>query len=70
MDYGSQDVVCPFYKDERGNTIRCEGLVSVACVNNFINKGQKISHLKKYCCSEYESCPLAIAIDYKYIQHG
>lgn len=66
MDYGSVDVVCPFYKDETKNKIRCEGIVSVACTNNFTDAIKKTQHYKRYCCSEYESCPLAIVLNKKY----
>lgn len=66
MIYGSQDVICPFYKDETANTIRCEGVISDACVNNFINKSEKKGHREIYCCDDYEKCPLAEALNMKY----
>ena len=66
MVYGSQDVLCPFYKDEKGNVIRCEGIISMACVNNFTNAGQKNYYKERYCCSEFAKCKLAEVLYEKY----
>jgi len=66
VTYGSQNVLCPFYKDETSITIRCEGLISDACVETFANKKEKREHWKKYCCSEYKVCPLATFLYGKY----
>ena len=66
MVYGSQYVLCPFYKDETVNTIRCEGLISEACSNNFQNKGEKQAHWENFCCKHYELCPYAQKLYEKY----
>ena len=66
MQYGSEKVLCPFYKDETRNSIRCEGVISVACVNNFEIVEDKKQHLEMYCCSDYEKCPQAKALYEKY----
>ena len=51
MDYGAVNVLCPFYKDETRNSIRCEGIVSDACVNNYADVNGKRAHKRNYCCS-------------------
>ena len=66
MQYGAVDVKCPFYKDETRNSIRCEGIVSVACNNNFENSRQKKEHKKRYCCADFDSCLLNKAVMLKY----
>ena len=66
MVFGSQEVLCPFYKDETKNTIRCEGLISDACINNFVNKKEKKEHKEIYCCDDYKKCPIAEALYLKY----
>lgn len=67
MVYGSQDVKCPFYKDETRNTIRCEGIFSNAISNNFERALKKNSHKSTYCCKDYQSCPLYKSVYAKYI---
>ena len=66
MQYGSEKVLCPFYKDETRNSIRCEGVISVACISNFAETEQKKQHSEKFCCLHYEECPLAEALYKKY----
>ncbi len=66
MQYGSEKVLCPFYKDETRNSIRCEGVISVACANNFDVTAAKNQHLEQYCCSDYKKCPQAKALYQKY----
>lgn len=66
MRYEAVDVKCPFYKDETKNSIKCEGIVSVACINNFDNAREKKKHKAKYCCDQYNSCPLNKSIMLKY----
>ena len=67
MVYGSQDVKCPFYKDETKNTIRCEGIFSEAISNNFEHSNKKHIHRKTYCCTNYSNCPLYKSVYAKYL---
>lgn len=67
MDYGAVNVLCPFYKDETRNSIRCEGIVSAACVNNFADVNGKRAHKRNYCCSNYQNCPLCSVLMNKYL---
>lgn len=63
MVYGSQNVKCPFYKDETKNSIRCEGAFSATVTNNFANTKDKYAYMKAFCygikscekCTLYES---------------
>lgn len=66
MQYGSEKVLCPFYKDETRNSIRCEGIISIACCNNFDMTEEKKLHLEQYCYSNYKKCPQAQALYNKY----
>lgn len=66
MVYGSQDVKCPFYKDETKNTIRCEGIFSAALSNNFDSAQSKKEHVKKYCCKHFKECSLYKVVNQKY----
>ena len=66
MQYGSEKVLCPFYKDETKNSIRCEGVISVACINNFAETDDKKQHLEEYCYTHYKRCPHANALYKKY----
>lgn len=66
-DYKSNLIKCPFYKEETKNTIKCEGVVSVALQNNFRGTKDKKVFRKKHCCKDYENCPLYSLINIKYI---
>lgn len=56
MPTESKEVKCPFYKDETPEAIRCEGVISVACINNFRGRETKQKHKRRYCNTEYEDC--------------
>lgn len=66
MVYGSENALCPFYKDESSCSIRCEGVVSVSQNNNFCNSATKKNYKNKYCCDEYNQCSLAKVLYQKY----
>ena len=66
-DYKSNLIKCPFYKEETKNTIRCEGIVSEALQNNFRETKNKKIFRKRFCCNNYEKCPLFQSINSKYI---
>ena len=66
MGRDSKYVLCPFYKDETAHAIRCEGLISEACVNNFQAPTQKKEHEKNICCKKYKECRLFKALEEKY----
>ena len=54
MEYGAGNVLCPFYKGETRNTIKCEGVISSTCSNNFSMTKTKKEHYEEYCCGKYK----------------
>jgi hypothetical protein len=67
-DYGIYKVRCPFFR-ERDNShpriIKCEGLEK----NNSLHlvfKHNREPHFSKFCCSEYEKCPISNMLFSKY----
>ena len=66
LEYGSQEVQCPFYKDETKNAVRCEGIFGSSCVCNFKNTKEKKTHKRAFCNTNYDKCLLYEAIIKKY----
>lgn len=66
MKFTSISVLCPFYRDETKNTIRCEGLFSEALSNNFESVETKRDYKNKCCCSQYTDCKLYSLLESKY----
>ena len=67
--YSDKYVSCPFYSQESGTKIRCEGF----CHDNslqttFETKELLKAHKRKYCytISKHKSCPLYPVINKKY----
>lgn len=68
--YESPHTVCPFYKQEKGFKIRCEGFSkNCSLQTSFCNKDRLLMHKERYCNSieGYMDCPLYPAI---YGQYG
>lgn len=51
-------VKCPFYKSENGNDINCENILNAGqiCRHRFAVKADKLRHLNRCCCSQFEKC--------------
>ena len=65
--YGSQDVICPFFKDMTSRTIRCENVFSISVTNDFESVSLKCEHQERYCCTfNYRKCLLARMLFEKY----
>lgn len=67
--YESKDVVCPFYKYEKGGRLFCEGLYKSGSVcQTFGGNESKMAHKLRFCMDfeGYPTCPLYIAINGKY----
>ena len=61
--------VCPFYKQEQGCKLYCEGFSKVCSLQtSFKNHDALVAHKKRYCHSMegYSHCPLYPAIYSKY----
>ena len=58
MSYLESEALCPYYKWDRGNTIKCEA-GDIICrdkmMYRFIGYG--------YCAKRYKECPFKIALD-------
>lgn len=66
-EHDAYQVNCPFYKDHRGNHIKCESLFgsqefSGSTVCTFINEKVRNEHMKKFCKLNYRGCRLYKAI--------
>lgn len=65
--YISADVVCPFYVDDNGVRIRCEGLDSAQYTHRiFKDVLQKKAFMEANCCKYKRGCSIARAIEKKY----
>ena len=66
---GYTDVLCPFYHDDEGVKIRCEGFCKNNCLQiSFQNREQMLNHRYIYCMSfdGFPSCPLYSVIYKQY----
>ena len=66
LQYGEENIVCPFYIEQSKNTIKCEGIISVTCNNNFSTAVEKREHQLRTCCNNYRSCAVYRILDLKY----
>lgn len=58
-EYESYLVICPFYKAETPETIRCEAPIegTLGQVVRFRLTAKKEAWHEKICCDEYHKCP-------------
>lgn len=66
MSRDNKLVLCPFYKDDTSHSIRCEGIITEGCSNNFRGDQQKKEHINKYCKMNYNDCEYCKAVMKKY----
>ena len=67
--YAEKDVICPFYKHEKGLRIRCEGFCpSCDLMTVFRDREDFCRHKEKHCNSfeGYPKCPLYAVIIRQY----
>ena len=67
--YVSKEVVCPFYKQEEGLKLRCEGFCNSCSLQiSFTRKELLQLHKERHCNSfkGYPKCPLFPAINRQY----
>lgn len=56
-------VLCPFYKDVRQCSIRCEGVIpDTFSVQTFLNPNEKKKQLRIFCCADFCHCEQYIAV--------
>jgi hypothetical protein len=67
-NYEAKEVVCPFYRFEKGHTLYCEGVYGRGIIQTFDTKGEKMAHKKAYCHGHEtcKRCKLYQAINEKY----
>lgn len=66
--YEAKEVVCPFYRFEKGQSLYCEGIYASGIIQTFPSQPQKMLHKIRYChgietCKE---CKLYQVINEKY----
>lgn len=63
-EYISKSVLCPFYKRESAQEIKCEGF-GEGMVNHiaFADKAQKREYKARVCNGDYEKCRLYRALE-------
>lgn len=66
MNYNSKNAKCPFYVDNTGINIKCEGDATQQCVHLFPTEAEKKVHFDVFCCGDYEACDHAINVGKKY----
>lgn len=70
MDYGAQDVVCPYFADkEEARRIVCEGPVRGSRTIISFKRGEYKSRHRKFFCTSiehYRMCPVARMCEAKY----
>lgn len=70
-NYGSQDVKCPFYKNETKNSISCEGIFGCTCIHTFASRIEKKNYKQKYCdVFDFKKCILYKSINSTYKKHS
>lgn len=69
QNYSDKYVACPFYSQESGSKIRCEGFADCNSLQTtFDSKDRLKDHKRRYCyaVSKHRECPLYTIIDQKY----
>lgn len=66
--YMSSEVICPFYHNEDGASLYCEGVTEDGTAHSIFRSGEsKDRHKQRYCLTyEYGFCPVARMVEQKY----
>lgn len=67
-NYIAMRVRCPFYKDDEGVKLKCEGaaLGSLSTHLIFADSKRRREYMDSRCCGDFKSCPVAKEIYQKY----
>ena len=67
-NYVSKEVVCPFYRQEKGLQLHCEGFdPSCSLQVTFAHRNGMVSHKRRHCNTfDYPDCPIYPAINAQY----
>ena len=64
---GLYEAKCPFFLNERGKKIKCEGVCDGACnVIEFNSERGKNKYISKFCCNYPNRCLYADTLEKKY----
>lgn len=58
MTFLSAKVKCPYYCNDTGKSIICEGIFSRFNVQNFKTKEKLESYAIEFCAEKYQNCPI------------
>lgn len=65
----SSEVICPFYRNEDGVSLYCEGVTeeNMTTLSLFSSRAAKERQKEKWCLTfQYGLCPIAAAVQKKY----
>lgn len=68
MTWDSGRIICPFFKNDTKNSIKCEGIESSSLINCFEGSTQKKQYVKEYCAGNPDKCQLSQILQKKYEQ--
>lgn len=59
----SADVICPFYKKNKGMMISCEGITDECSIHlHFRNQAACMQQMDIFCCERYKNCEIYEAV--------
>lgn len=65
--YLSTDVKCPYYKDDKGQKLICEGIDKGCNMHFQYEKSEQKKHrMRKYCTSDFRKCGLYQVLEKNY----
>lgn len=69
QNYVSKEIVCPFYKQEEGLKLRCEGFSKYCSLQiSFVSRQDLKDHENTFCKSirKYPECPIYPVVYHQY----
>ncbi|MCQ2452953.1 MAG: hypothetical protein MJ075_07490 [Oscillospiraceae bacterium] len=70
--YGAELVLCPFFKEATGRSLRCEGAMDGSTVTQFFRRSEdKLAYKRIYCDTwQHKACAIYAVANGKYDEHG
>ena len=65
-DYGSQDVICPYYKRHGTMNIDCEGYDEGSLNRQIFRNKECLKKHFDHCKSDWKNCPIADMLNKKW----
>lgn len=61
--YIQSAIQCPFYREEKGDLIRCESIVDAGWLDlHYRKQSEKLTQLRVFCSGRYTNCEIYQAI--------